>query len=72
SVTISRFRKSADDLGIHLEDKDEPDPPGDPGGQSFSSPLVLDLDGDGVTSVSRFDADVHFDLDGDGSCPPGR
>ncbi len=67
SITIENFRKG--NLGIDLEDKDDPeDEPEDDGNanQHFSSPLVLDLNGNGITSQSILESTVHFDLDGDG------
>lgn len=33
---------------------------------SFRTPLVLDLDGDGVDIIQLWDASIHFDFDGDG------
>lgn len=65
TLTINNF--SDGDLGINLKDKEpEPENQDQGSGADFSSPLVLDLNGDGVTSASIFDQDAHFDLDGDG------
>ena len=70
SLTIENFRKG--NLDIELEDRDDPeDDPEDDGGdggagQDFSSPLVLDLNGNGITSQSIIESVAHFDLDGDG------
>jgi len=63
SVTIKGYNKSAASLGIQL-DEEPPDDPTEP--QDFSSPLVLDLNKNNITSTSLYDTNVHFDLDGDG------
>lgn len=34
---------------------------------SFSSPIVIDLDGDGVQTIAANDSSVQFDIDGDGN-----
>lgn len=76
TLTIQNFRNG--DLGITLTSKDpggscppppprkpEPNTPGAPR-PDFSSPLVLDLNGDGVTSTFISETSTHFDLDNDG------
>ncbi|MCF8052377.1 MAG: hypothetical protein K9L59_14130, partial [Desulfobacterales bacterium] len=71
SVTILNYSKAASDLNITLED-DKKDPNQDPQNQggaatvSFSSPLVFDLNQNGVTSTSLYETTTYFDLDADG------
>ncbi|MDD4950739.1 hypothetical protein [Sulfuricurvum sp.] len=43
-----------------------PPPPPEPS-PNFSSPLVLDLNGDGVTSIFISEGSTHFDLDSNGT-----
>ncbi|VFQ45403.1 calcium-binding protein [Desulfoluna butyratoxydans] len=59
TLRIKNYTDNA--LGIHLKKKKEEEE-----GQNFSSPLVLDLNGNGTTSVSMFDTTTYFDLNGDG------
>ncbi|MEN3109662.1 calcium-binding protein [Uliginosibacterium paludis] len=59
-VIIKKFTN--DDLGIHLEKKEE-DPNPFQRAQKTTSPLILDLDGDGVETIGK-SAYIHFDHDG--------
>lgn len=68
-LVIENFHN--DDLGIHLETIPEDPPPPPPGGPTVDpaeqrrSPIVIDLDGDGVeTQALRYD--IHFDHDANG------
>lgn len=64
TLTIQNFRNGY--LGITLTSKDpEPSFLGTPS-PNFSSPLVLDLNGDGVTSTFIYDTQIYFDLNNDG------
>jgi len=63
-LTIENF--SNGDLGIYLKEEDEDDPKDDFGDAGkIPSPIVLDLDGDGVETTS-LSAKAHFDHEGDG------
>lgn len=54
------------DLGIYLKEEDEDDPKDKFGDANQAvSPLILDLDGDGIETVG-VSANVHFDHQGDG------
>ena len=58
-------------LGITLVRKDRDFVPGEekecpPDDEDFSSPLVLDLNGDGKLSTPLFGSQTYFDMDGDG------
>lgn len=79
SITIDNYSKSANSLGIHLEDKDDDDDDdnnnddilpetssGEGHNENFSSPLVLDLNGNGTTSTFIEKTQTYFDMDGDG------
>jgi hypothetical protein len=74
-LTIEKFYNG--DLGISLTSKDPgascpPPPPRQPEpspaipNPNFSSPLILDLNGDGVTSTFISSTSTYFDLDNDG------
>lgn len=73
-ITINSF--SQFQHGIELVDPDDPPPPDDPspspgGGRpsspsNFGSPLILDLDGDGIETSSLEQNAVFFDIDNDG------
>ncbi|MDD4883201.1 MAG: hypothetical protein PHF22_01975, partial [Sulfuricurvum sp.] len=76
TLTIEKFVNG--DLGITLtsddpgascppppEDPDDSPTPGDPN-PNFPSPLILDLNGDGVTSTFISETSTYFDLDNDG------
>ncbi len=58
TITIKNF--SNHNLGIDLEEKEDDDD------EDFSSPLVMDLNNNGATSVSIFDSPAYFDVNGDG------
>ncbi|MDD2780857.1 calcium-binding protein, partial [Sulfuricurvum sp.] len=60
-LTIQKFVNG--DLGIYLGDEPRPKPTPKP---DFPSPLVLDLNGDGVTSTFVSETSTYFDLDNDG------
>ncbi|MBL4827672.1 MAG: hypothetical protein JKY66_08170 [Spongiibacteraceae bacterium] len=63
-LSIENF--SDGDLGIRLVEKEEPaDPPLPNPPPTPASPLVLDLDGDGVETLG-LDQDIYFDLDNSG------
>ena len=62
-LTIQKFVNG--DLGIHLGDEPRPEPKPTPT-PNFSSPLVLDLNGDGITSTFISESNTHFDLDNNG------
>ncbi|ACZ12020.1 calcium-binding protein [Sulfurospirillum deleyianum] len=79
TITIDNYSKDADSLGIHLEDKDDEDEEnpntnnilpetsaGEGHNENFSSPLVLDLNGNGTTSTFIAQTNTYFDMDGDG------
>ena len=79
TITIENYSKSANSLGIHLEDKDDEDEEnqdtndilpetstGEGHNENFSSPLVLDLNGNGTTSTFIAQSETYFDMDGDG------
>lgn len=54
------------DLGIYLKEEDEDDPQDDFGDAgNIPSPIVLDLDGDGV-ETTNLSAKAHFDHESDG------
>ncbi len=64
-ATLTILGWSKDKLGITLgepEDHDECEQPAD----SHGSPLILDLDGDGVESTNLDLESVYFDIDSDG------
>jgi len=65
-VTVTNFQNNA--LGIHLKELQQPDK-AVPGAGPFQnpprSPLVLDLDGNGVDLTSLASSGVHFDFNGD-------
>lgn len=58
TLKIEKYTENA--LNIYLKKKKKEED------ESFSSPLVLDLNGNGTTSVSMFDTTTYFDLNGDG------
>jgi hypothetical protein len=62
-LTIQKFTNG--DLGIVLGEEKPKSSPYTPN-PNFSSPLVLDLNGDGVTSTFIYETDTHFDMDNDG------
>ncbi len=72
TLTIDNFKSG--DLGIVLKEGDAcpeplppmPETPLTPAGPNFPSPLILDLNGDGVTSTFIYDTKSYFDLDNDG------
>jgi len=71
TITIDNYSKDADSLGIHLEDDEEDDilpetSAGEGHNENFSSPLVLDLNGNGTTSTFIAQSETYFDMDGDG------
>lgn len=59
SVTIKNWQQ--DQLGIHLSNEDDDEPPDD-----YASPLILDLDGDGIETTALESNSVYFDIDNDG------
>jgi len=66
TLTIADWNK--DDLGIDLEESDPRDGDHcDPVPDSYASPLVLDLDGDGIELIALDDSVAFFDIDGDGA-----
>jgi Ca2+-binding RTX toxin-like protein len=67
-LVIEEFTKSSNDLDIRLkdEDEDEDDDPSAPSiddAENTTSPLILDLDGDGIETTRLLN---FFDHDGDG------
>ncbi|ACZ12029.1 calcium-binding protein [Sulfurospirillum deleyianum] len=71
TITIENYSKSDNSLGIHLEDKDDDDilpetSAGEGHNENFSSPLVLDLNGNGTTSTFIEKTQTYFDMNGDG------
>ncbi|MDU8925269.1 calcium-binding protein [Pasteurellaceae bacterium LIM206] len=56
-LTVKNFRNGQ--LGIHLEEKEDEEPEAPP---PATDPLIIDMNGDGVKTVSR-DKGVYFDLD---------
>lgn len=68
-ITINNFRNGL--AGIRLRDTDDPDRPPRPG-RPFPfdgppiSPIIFDLNGDGVQTIGLGVSSVYFDLDGDG------
>jgi len=75
TLTITNYHKNAKDLKIVLSGKKDDDDHdddnnkdgGDGGnGGNFSSPLVLDLNNDGVTSQDIYNTNTHFDMNLDG------
>ncbi len=60
TIQIKNF--SNGDAGIKLREKDPPQKEAECKG----SPLVLDLDGDGLELIDRIDSTVFFDFDSDG------
>ncbi len=72
TLTIDNFKNG--DLGIVLKEGDAcpeplppmPETPLTPAGPNFPSPLILDLNGDGVTSTFIYDTKSYFDLNNDG------
>lgn len=66
-LTIENYHKDANDLGIFLktEDDDDEDAPDVGPAENKKSPIVIDLDGDGVETVAM-DNDRHFDHDANG------
>lgn len=64
-LIIENFRNH--DLGIHLLDKDMPsDGPSMGEAEKTVSPIIIDLDGDGVETVGVNTGHSYFDYDGDG------
>lgn len=65
SITINNF--SNGQLGIRLEDESTSDGDDcDPTPDEYASPLVLDLDGDGIELTSLAASGAYFDIDNDG------
>ncbi|EIL97735.1 HlyJ hemolysin-like protein [Rhodanobacter sp. 115] len=66
-LTIENYHKDAHDLGIFLktEDDDDEDAPDVGPAENKKSPIVIDLDGDGVETVAM-DKDRYFDHDANG------
>ncbi len=71
SIVVQGFTDG--DAGIFLRDIDDDDsPPGRrsrPGGPFFNppiSPIIFDLNGDGVRTIGLAESAAYFDLDGDG------
>jgi hypothetical protein len=60
-ITIENYSKTNKDLGITLTDKDDDD-----WRRDWASPLVLDLDGDGIETTQLNSNPVYFDVDKDG------
>lgn len=65
-ATIQNWQNG--DLGIFLSEKEKPPTwdDKDPIKPPPHDPLVLDLDGGGITLTSAVDSNAYFDLDGDG------
>ncbi|MBU3059825.1 LysM peptidoglycan-binding domain-containing protein, partial [Pseudomonas indica] len=65
-LTINQFKNG--DLGIHLEttpeEEEEEETPDTDEGENRTSPIVIDLDGDGIETLKVGAA--YFDLDNDG------
>jgi hypothetical protein len=67
TIVINNFKNG--DLGIRLR-KEQPEDPENPTPErpyQHGSPLVLDFNGDGVTSTFIYSTETYFDLDNDGS-----
>jgi Ca2+-binding RTX toxin-like protein len=67
-LVIEEYTKSSNDLGIELKDEDEeededPSTPSIDDAENTTSPLILDLDGDGIETTRLLN---FFDHDGDG------
>ena len=62
SIVINNFKNSAG--GINL--RDDKTGPGQKEGEDQASPIVIDLDGDGLELSPLSGSSVYFDLDGDG------
>jgi Ca2+-binding RTX toxin-like protein len=70
TITIQNYYREENSLGIELIDRDDNDPPPPPKPRGAddpipSSPIALDLDGDGV-ETTPLESGVNFDLDGNG------
>ena len=65
TLTIEHWKDG--DLGITLSDEDPSDGDDcDPPPDDYASPLVLDLDGNGITLIALQNSTAFFDIDNDG------
>ncbi|WP_269586164.1 putative Ig domain-containing protein [Roseibium sp. Sym1] len=65
TLTIKNWKDGQ--LGIKLDEEDPKDgSPCDPSPDNYGSPLVLDLDGDGIELLSLEESGAYFDIDKDG------
>ena len=75
TLTINNYIKDNNDLKITLSGDEDEDPlpttpentgTGSGGSGNYSSPLVLDLNANGITSEFIYNTDTHFDMNQDG------